>query len=318
VPDIGVSILNYQAAVETIRCVHSLLDAQAVAGGAYALHIHVADNASHHAGFEALQAGLDGLAVVALHRHERNLGFAAGHNRNIERLFSGETPDYVWLLNNDCLVDASTVPALLKCAGRRPEVGIWGATLLEADGRTIQCAGGCFYQTWLSSHQQHGQGTALSELNTLGTPRFDYISGASLFMPAATLAKGLHPPKCRDRLVGPTWLNEEFFLYFEELDLAQRLKPEFEMAWCRDALVSHAGGSGTGSGQGLRSADAEYHSTLSALKFTKLYHPGLLWLMMPARLVAKGVINLGTGRLDLCRALLRAYGGFLVWLRNSG
>ena len=310
---IGVSILNYQAATETIHCVRSLLDAQELAAGAYALHIQVADNASDESDFKALQAGLDGLAGVALHRHPRNLGFAAGHNRNIERLLSTAAPDFVWLLNNDCLVDVGTAPALLDCAGRRPDVGIWGATLLEADGRTIQCAGGCSYRVWLSSYRQHGHGIDLSRLEALASPRFDYIAGASLFMPLATLRKGLDPPKCRAPASERAWLNEEFFLYFEELDLARRLRPGLEMAWCRKALIHHAGGSGTGSGQGLRSAEAEYHSTLSALKFTRLYHPGLLWLMAPARLAVKGAIHLASGRLDLFKALLRAYRDFRAW-----
>jgi hypothetical protein len=255
---------------------------------------------------------------VDFHHHQRNLGFAAGHNRNIERLLSTAAPDYVWLLNNDCLVDADTIPALLECAGARPEVGIWGATLLEADGRTIQCAGGCSYRTWLSSYRQHAHGTDLAMLGSLKTRQFDYIAGASLFMPVATLLQGLEPPRNRLRGTDGAWLNEEFFLYFEELDLARRLRPGFEMAWCRKALVHHAGGSGTGSGQGLRSADAEYHSTLSALKFTRLYHPWMLWLTAPARLTVKGAIHLASGRLDLFRALLRAYGGFWSWLREPG
>jgi len=317
VPTIGVCILNYQAALETIACVRSLLDAQELATGAYALRIEVADNASDEADFTALQAGLDGLAGVYLHRHARNLGFAAGHNRNIERLLSTAAPDYVWLLNNDCLVDAGTIPALLECANRRPEVGIWGATLLEADGRTIQCAGGCSYRVWLSSYRQHAHGIDLSRLEALATPRFDYIAGASLFMPLATLREGLDPPKCRAPSLGRAWLNEEFFLYFEELDLARRLRPGLEMAWCRKALVHHAGGSGTGSGQGLRSAEAEYHSTLSALKFTRLYHPGMLWLTALARFAVKGTIHLASGRLDLFRALLRAYREFRAWLKLS-
>ena len=131
-----------------------------------------------------------------------------------------------------------------------------------------------------------------------------------MFMPLATLREGLDPPKYRAHAPKRTWLNEEFFLYFEELDLARRLRPGREMAWCRKALVHHVGGSGTGSGQGLRSAEAEYHSTLSALKFTRLYHPGMLWLMAPARFVVKAVIHLATGRLDLLRAMLRAYREF--------
>jgi GT2 family glycosyltransferase len=319
-PRLGVSILNYRAADQTVRCVRSLLAAQMATKVDVELNVHVADNASGNAEFESLHAALRGQPGVFLHRHDQNLGFAAGHNRNIERLLRAETPDFVWLLNNDCLVDRGAIAALLDCVRNQESVGIWGATLLEDDGETIQCAGGCYYNAWLSSYQQHGHGEPASSRGDLSRRKFSYIAGASLFIPVPVLETGLRPPKSLKPNAngnGSQWLNETFFLYFEELDLAQRLVPELGLGWCRDALITHMGGKGTEAGGGQRSAQAEYHSTLSALKFTRLYYPRRLWFTAPARFFAKALQLLITGNISLLGSVASAYVDFWRYLHTN-
>jgi|GEM_PF-1865165 len=312
---IGISIINYQAAEETVRCVESL-QKSTTASKEYFLNLQIADNGSEEEDFDCLRTGLAGKAGVVLSRHEANLGFAAGHNRNIARLFENDEPDFIWLLNNDCEVPAGTIEALLCCAGKRPEVGIWGATLLETIEGPVQCAGGCTYHAWLSSFSAAGKGQPIERLTELPEPRIDYIAGASLFMPTSTLTRGLQPPAGRISNSSGQWLNEEFFLYFEELDLARRLRPGLEMGWCREAIVVHAGGSGTGSTKRRRSRKGEFHSTLSALKFTELYLPNIIWLTATSRLLAKTLVNLITLRFDLLGALYSAYSEYFAWRRS--
>jgi len=315
-PALGVSILNYRAAEQSARCVQSLLAAQAAAGVDIEMSVHVADNGSGGNEFEYLCAAFDSHPGVFLHRHDQNLGFAAGHNRNIERLLESRSLDFVWLLNNDCLVEKAAIAALLQCAQSHQSVGIWGATLLEQDGETIQCAGGCSYNAWLSSYRQHGRGKPASSRGDIKRRSFNYIAGASLFIPVPVLQDGLRPPESsmpRDNGNHRQWLNEAFFLYFEELDLAQRLAPGLSLDWCRDALITHIGGKGAETGGSRRSAQAEYHSTLSALKFTRLYYPRRLWFMAPARFVAKAVQLLFTGNISLLGSVASAYRDF--WRR---
>jgi len=320
-PALGVSILNFRAADQTARCVRSLLDAQATVAMDSELVVHVADNGSGNGEFEDLQAALSDQPGVFLHRNDENLGFAAGHNRNIEHLLKDEALEFVWLLNNDCLVDRGAIAALLECARNQRAVGIWGATLLESDGKTIQCAGGCSYNAWLSSYRQHGRGKPASSRTGMSRRKFSYIAGASLFIPVPVLRDGLAPPKCltpEQNGAGQRWLNETFFLYFEELDLAQRLLPGLSLGWCRDALITHIGGKGTDTGGSRRSAPAEYHSTLSALKFTRLYYPRRLWFMAPARFFAKVLQLLFTGNIRLLGSVTSAYGDFWRCLRTAG
>lgn len=312
---VAVSILNYNRSHTTIACVRSLLSASYETGEAYLLDIFVTDNDSDAHEQLQLQQSMAEMSDVHLQLNSENRGFAAGHNENLRAIFRGSSPDFIWILNNDCLVYEETLSSLIKCAQQYPDVGIWGATLLEVDGKTIQCAGGCFYNSWISSYRQYGRGKTLASIDEFESVEFDYIAGASLFFPVRTLQKGLRSvmwmaaADCSDK---QQWLNERFFLYFEELDLAQRLKPGLGMAWCKNALINHAGGASTGTGENRRTRLAEYHSTLSALKYTRLHHPHRLWFMAPTRYISKCLQLVFKSELHLLGALTRAYRDFFL------
>ena len=307
---VAVSILNYHSAHSTVDCVQSLLVANQDGSWPYSLEIYIVDNASGESDRRHLQQSLAELPNVHVYMNAENLGFAAGHNLNLNAMFQQSSPDYVWLLNNDCLVHGGAISSLIKSAMQQPEVGLWGATILESDGETIQCAGGCFYNSWVSSYRQYGKGKSLEQVDQLELVGFDYISGASLFFPVASLQKGLGSLPLKSDKTGADaqqWLNESFFLYFEELDLAQRLKPGFGMAWCKGALIKHAGGASTGTIENQRTELAEYHSTLSALKFTRLYYTNRLWFMAPGRYFSKCLLLMIRGEFKLIGAMTRAY-----------
>ena len=311
---VAVSILNYKSAQSTIACIQSLQAAAKFAGEACHLEIFILDNDSGAEDQQQLNLALKETPTVHLRVNDKNLGFSAGHNRNLDAIFSGFNADYIWLLNNDCLVSKSALRVLVECAQSRPDVGIWGATLLESDGQTIQCAGGCFYNTWVSSFSQYGHGKHVAQVDQLKSAEYDYIAGASLFFPVATLENGLRPPIGSEPANAITnqnkWLNESFFLYFEELDLAKRLKTGIGMAWCQSAMIRHAGGSSTGTIDNQRTEIAEYYSTLSALKFTRLYYPRRMWVMAPARFMLKSILLLMRGDIRLLGPLTRAYFDF--------
>ena len=164
---VAVSILNYKSAQSTIACIQSLQAAAKLASETCYLEIFISDNASGAEDQHQLQQALGGMPTVHFRTNDKNLGFSAGHNRNLEAIFSGFNADYIWILNNDCLIAETALGALVECAKNDPEVGIWGATLLESDGQTIQCAGGCFYNSWISSYRQYGHGKHVSQLNQL-------------------------------------------------------------------------------------------------------------------------------------------------------
>ena len=313
---LAVSIVNYIHAEKTMACINSLLAAHAFADDDCLLEIWVVDNFSSDYCNRFLENTLSSLGNVHLISLPKNLGFAAGHNKALAEIMENNNFDFVWLLNNDVVVDEGAIKAHLATALEAPEVSMWGSTLLEADGQSVQCAGGCFYSPWLSTFKQYGFGQKIEKLFLEPVPRFDYIVGASMFFPAATLSF-LYGVKKHNACKKHTWLNETFFLYFEELDIAQQLGDEAILGWCENARVIHLGGLSTGAGQGNISAVAVYNSTLSALKFTWLYNRTKLLLIVPFRFFAKSLQLLLIGKPSLIIKVIKAYYDFFTWLKRA-
>lgn len=240
--------------------------------------------------------GFHGLALV---RNGRNLGFAAGCNSGL-RLGLAMGADFLWLLNNDASPEAEALAALLEHADGRV---VLGSTVVHArDPRRVQAAGGCFYNPLTTVLTPHLGERPLDEaLNAEGEPGLDYVYGASMFLPRALLERvGL--------------LNEEHFLYYEELDLCRRARRAgFVPRWCRGSVVRHAGGSSVDRA-GL--ALACYHENLSTLVYTRNHHPGLLPLAAAFRLAGKAAALASRGQWGLFGPLARAYADFFIGRRD--
>ena len=134
-----------------------------------------------------------------------------------------------------------------------------------------------------------------------------------MFFPVAALIDGLNdrPTPATEAQTGrQQWLNESYFLYFEELDLAKRLKSDLKMSWCKAALLTHKAGASAGTSDNKRSALAEYHSSLSALVFTRQYYPRRLWLMAPIRYLLKCSLLMLKGNIRLIVGMTNAYRKF--------
>ena len=105
-PLVGVVVLNYQGADDTLRCLESL------AAVSPAPVVLVVDNASDDGSVERIRAAAPDVELIV---NDANLGFAGGCNTGIDRLRTSDV-DHVWLLNNDTTVEASTLRAMLDVA----------------------------------------------------------------------------------------------------------------------------------------------------------------------------------------------------------
>ena len=157
----AVIILNWNRATDTIECLESLLPMVAAGLGT----LVCCDNASSDNSIAALESWgrrhflelATGAAAMAsrrqsaggefvLMRTERNGGYAAGNNAALRYLLSQGRYRFIWLLNNDTVVEADALPKLLVYARRHPRAGAIGSTLVDYYNReSVQCAGGCRY-----------------------------------------------------------------------------------------------------------------------------------------------------------------------------
>ena len=260
----------------------------------------IVDNGSEKAAFKSTQGWAMGIedSRVSLQRNDSNYGFAKGMNTGLDAL-SDFNPDYVWLLNNDLYVAPNSLLRLLDCADSDSNRCLIGPTVVNADSETVQCAGGCYYLRWLGIEKPMQAGRKLSDLNKEPPKNIDYIYGASMFIRAEFL----------NRIGG---LDERYFLFYEELELASKLTEGQSMTWCPSAFVYHAGSKSDLASKESRGFTA-YHAALSAFRFTWRHYPWCLPTVALSRLVGLGIKGIYGGNMPLITAPWRA---LWSWLRQ--
>ena len=176
-----------------------------------------------------------------------NLGFGGGCNVGIRHaLIQGA--DYVWLLNNDTLVEADTLSAMARTMAQSSAIGAVGSVIYDMDEPTrVQVWGGGQVQRWLGRARP---------LRAPGEPAF--ISGASMLLRADAL-----------RQVG-LFDEQRFFMYWEDTDLGFRLRARgWTLAVAPQSRVWHRLSASLGQG----SAQLDAYFICSAVRFLRLHAP---------------------------------------------
>jgi GT2 family glycosyltransferase len=278
---ISTVILSWESPEDTITCTESVIKACKVAG----LHnspITIVDNGSSQATVSALENWHKRADTpsVSLILNPMNAGFSAGMNIGIRHSRGLVDSDYIWLLNNDLHVAPEAVKALLDDAQQRENVVIWGPTVVSARTRKVECAGGCRYFPLIGYSRSTYSGIGIEVLKNKSLPKMDYIYGAAMLLKA-------------DFLNRVNDLDERYFLYYEELELAQRVAPHERFGWSRDSIVYHVG-AGSSSLPGVEREKTK-QAALSAFRYTRRYHPHYLFFVFLARffgILARGITKL--------------------------
>lgn len=226
-----------------------------------------------------------------------NLGFAGGNNVALRYVLRQGDADYVWLLNNDTVVEPDSLSHLVQCHADDPsrQAGIVGAKVrYYHDPAVIQCIAGAYYNKWLGYSHQIGNHEVDQGQYDRDTLRPDLIIGACMLVSAHFL-----------RVVG--LLNEEYFLYFEEQDWAERAKRKgFRLRYTTQAVIYHKEGGTIGASQWKgNSRFSDFYSARSKLLFTERYFSGLILLMVRLSFIITIINRIRRGQIDRVPMLLR-------------
>ncbi|MCW3786762.1 glycosyltransferase family 2 protein [Plebeiibacterium sediminum] len=191
-----------------------------------------------------------------------NRGFAAANNVAL-RAIENKNYEYVWLLNNDCIVTRDALDVLVKDINNRTQdVGILGATLYDYyQPDVIQSIGGVLNKFFGTVKQ-------LNEISSIKL--LDYPVGASMLVK-------------RKFIEDVGGLNEDFFLYYEEVDWVMRgMKKGYNFGVNEEKLIFHKEGAST-KGDNRKVASKSEVSDLSSLKsrliFMKSHFPRRILLV---------------------------------------
>lgn len=188
-----------------------------------------------------------------------NNGFAAANNIVLKKLIEQDTTDgFVFLLNNDTLILTDTITNLVSNYKKTSKIGIVGCTLIEyRNPQMIQSVGG-LHNKYFSTTSQVFEGLDRKEFSSLvDKAKIDYPVGAAMFLSIEVLKKiGL--------------LDEDYFLYYEELDWVQKAKENYGTTYFNDCFVYHKGGVSIGSNR--KSYLADKYSIINRINFAKKHN----------------------------------------------
>jgi GT2 family glycosyltransferase len=230
-----------------------------------------------------------------------NLGFAGGSNIGLRLALADGDTNFTWLLNNDTVVDPDALTRLLDRMEGRPDVGICGSTLLYYyRPNIVQALGGSSYNRWTARVGHLGMGLSCGRVPTREwvEHRMDYVVGASLFVSVRFLKDiGL--------------MNEQYFLYFEEIDWATRAKGRYTLAYAPQSIVYHKAGASTGTARRRKvpSVISEYYSNRARLLFTRKFEPVVMPTVI-ASVCASLIHRLAHGQFRNAGAIVRGSLGF--------
>lgn len=172
---------------------------------------------------------------VHLVENRENMGFARANNQAIQRC----TGKYILLLNPDTLVASGALQALVDFFDGHPKAGAVGARMLNPDG-SLQISSHprptlsrelwrLFHLDALSFYAMY----PLTKWETNQPQEVDVLGGACLLLRKEVLEQ-----------VG--FLDEDYFIYSEEVDLCYRIqRAGWRIYWVPQAEVVHFGGQST-------------------------------------------------------------------------
>jgi GT2 family glycosyltransferase len=255
-PNITAVVLNTNRKDDTLACL------QALAGSRYPeLHVIVLDNHSTDGSPEAIRSAFPDVTVVQL---ERNLGYAGNNNVGIQlALESGA--DWIFVENEDTLVEPGCFEAMIATAQANPRIGVIGPLVYTFDpGRIISSGGGRVRWSVADAEnvamgaEDHGQ---------LSAGPVDFINGCGLLI-------------SREAVQRVGGLDESFFIYFEETDWCQRVRKAGFEVWFEPRAVMRHKAPITWVGFGPSTL---YYMTRNRIRFFARHTPWPQWPLTVAR-----------------------------------
>lgn len=254
-PHVTIVILNWNRVADTLECLESL------AQMAYpSFSIVIVDNGSTDGSPEAIeQWGREHLPLTLI-RNTENRGFARGSNQGMRHALTTNT-EYVFLLNNDTVVEPDALSLLVATAERSGDTGMVGPKIYQYGKDNVLDSAGTRTIPWLAQGFLIGHGE--EDHGQYGNPGdLPYITGTALLVKRTVLEKvGL--------------MDEDYFCYFEDFDWGLKAREAgFRLRLDPKAVVHHKGSQTAGFG----SPFYVYHMVRSRMLFARKNVPFLLYL----------------------------------------
>ena len=188
----------------------------------------VTDNGSRDGSQEMLSQRFPDVKIV---QNKGNVGVARANNQGIQNT----TGRYIYILNNDTLVNRESVEAMVRFLDEHPEAGAAGGNLLNPDG-SLQ-ASFCHFPTLWEEFQL---------VTHIGMARNPYFPAHNGTWPAVREVDWLSSASIvvrREAIEAIGLIDEEYFIYSDETDWQYRLwQAGWKVYYLPQVTTIHFGG----------------------------------------------------------------------------
>lgn len=257
-------ILNYNGWKDTIECLNSLSCIQEDC------KIVLIDNKSTDDSIDKLEKWIQNQKELSSNlifiKSSENNGYAAGNNIGIKYVESQEDAQFIWILNNDTLIQEDTFKNLINCYKNleNENIALLGSKILNEDF-SIQSIG------YLNSKYTE------DEIKSKSSIEVEHISGCSIFFRA-------------DKIKEIGYIPEEYFLYYEETDWMKHIKQKgFKIFTCLSSQLIHKHAKSTG---GIYSPFVIYYMTRNQILFNKKYLNSIQYYLFITKMISRNLLKI--------------------------
>ena len=281
-----VVVVSYNVKDYITQCLLSLRRSVANAE----VEVCVVDNHSHDGTVEYLRKHFPEVNVIA---SNHNLGFARANNMAIRQTDS----EYVLLLNPDTIVGESAIGQCLDFMDRHENAGAVGVRMLRSDGSDAQESRRGLPTPAVAFYKMSGLCSRFPSSRRFGRYYMGYLSWDEAAQ--IEVVSGAFCMLRRKALEQVGLLDEDFFMYGEDIDLSYRLLRGGYENWYLPVKILHYKGESTQKSS-FRYVHVFYDAML--IFFRKHYAQASLLLSLPVKMAIYGKAAVELVRMQVERA----------------
>jgi GT2 family glycosyltransferase len=214
--------------------------------------------------------------TVKFIRSEKNLGFAGGNNLGIQQAAG----DYLFLVNNDTEFTPGLIETLSEVLDKHPEVG-----MISPKIKYFYNKGMIQYAGYTPLNYYTGRNSCIG-LREDDNGQYDHITAPTAYCHGAAMMVR------KTAIEKAGMMNENFFLYYEELDWGEHIKRAGYQAWvCTEALIYHKESVSVGKNSRLKEYFMNRNRILFIRRNAPFFKKIIFYLYFILMVVPRNVIN---------------------------
>jgi GT2 family glycosyltransferase len=195
--------------------------------GSFSYTVCVVDNGSRD---DSAAMVSDRFPQAGLIVSDANLGFSAGNNLALRQLDltdrqaqgNRQLPRYILLLNNDTILPANTLADMIQFMDERPNVAVAGPRVRRPDGTLDLACRRSFPTPWVSFCRMTRLSRLFPHSKRFNAYNLGYLPEDAVYPVDSVVGAYMQVRAQAIRQVG--LLDEDYFMYGEDLDWAKRIK----------------------------------------------------------------------------------------------